>query len=102
MRTPSSLTATTLTGQFIEPRLCTPELKDAFHKLKGTGKTYGLPEISELAAVVEEACLLDPGAGRRQAERALPLLRDIARTRHAGQAFVLTTDERWVALRSAA
>ena len=28
-------------------------LRNAFHKLKGSGQTYGLPEISEIAAPVE-------------------------------------------------
>ncbi|MBX7232150.1 MAG: Hpt domain-containing protein [Bdellovibrionales bacterium] len=31
-------------------------LADEFHKLKGTGKTYGLPEISELAEIMEKIC----------------------------------------------
>ena len=33
------------------------EVRNGFHKLKGTGKTYGLPEVSELCAVVEELCI---------------------------------------------
>jgi len=31
-------------------------LEDAFHKIKGTGKTYGVPELSTLAKVLEKAC----------------------------------------------
>lgn len=30
-------------------------LHNAFHKLKGSGKTYGFAEISELGALTEEA-----------------------------------------------
>jgi len=33
------------------------ELRDSFHKLKGTGRTYGLPEVSELADCVEKVCV---------------------------------------------
>jgi len=33
------------------------EVRDGFHKLKGTGKTYGLPEISTLCAVMEKLCI---------------------------------------------
>lgn len=33
------------------------ELRESFHKLKGTGKTYGVPEVSEVSAEAEEACL---------------------------------------------
>jgi len=29
------------------------ELQNEFHKLKGTGKTYGLPEVSELGLTIE-------------------------------------------------
>lgn len=32
-------------------------LREDFHKLKGTGKTYGIPEISTLCAIVENLCL---------------------------------------------
>jgi HPt (histidine-containing phosphotransfer) domain-containing protein len=31
-------------------------LRDEFHKLKGTGKTYGVPEISLLGEAVEKLC----------------------------------------------
>lgn len=31
-------------------------LEDAFHKMKGTGKTYGIPELSILAKTLEKAC----------------------------------------------
>lgn len=29
------------------------ELRDNYHKLKGSGKLYGLPEVSELAEIME-------------------------------------------------
>ncbi len=32
------------------------ELRESFHKLKGTGRTYGMPEVSELATLVEDLC----------------------------------------------
>lgn len=32
------------------------ELETEFHKLKGTGKTYGFPEVSELSALLEISC----------------------------------------------
>lgn len=31
-------------------------LKDVFHKLKGTGATYGVPEISVLGGTLEKLC----------------------------------------------
>jgi HPt (histidine-containing phosphotransfer) domain-containing protein len=33
------------------------EIRESFHKLKGTGRTYGMPEVSELSAAVEKLCL---------------------------------------------
>jgi HPt (histidine-containing phosphotransfer) domain-containing protein len=33
------------------------ELKNEFHKLKGSGTTYGVPEISEMGAALEQLCL---------------------------------------------
>lgn len=32
------------------------ELETEFHKMKGTGKTYGLPEVSSLGLVFENVC----------------------------------------------
>ena len=32
-------------------------LRDDFHKLKGTGKTYGIPEITDYGFVFEKLCL---------------------------------------------
>ena len=37
-----------------------PALRESFHKFKGTGRTYGLPEVSELAEVVERICIDTP------------------------------------------
>ncbi len=33
------------------------DLRESFHKLKGTGRTYGIPEISEMSAAIEQVCL---------------------------------------------
>lgn len=40
-----------------------------FHKLKGTGKTYGLPDVSTIGALGEKVCKL----GDRSAEVGVPL-----------------------------
>ena len=78
-------------------------LKTEFHKLKGTGKTYGLPEISELGLVAEELCMTD---ARGQAVPViLELLRKIHATRTSGKEFNLagTTEfKSLTALRKAA
>ena len=77
------------------------EVRDAFHKLKGTGKTYGVPEVSELAALVEERCIVDPTAGLAMAAVATQILGDIALARQKDEAYALAADPRFGGLRAA-
>jgi hypothetical protein len=42
-------------ARLIETRQLTA-LEDEFHKMKGTGKTYGLPEVSLLGEAMEMIC----------------------------------------------
>lgn len=57
-------------------------VRESFHKLKGTGRTYGFPEVSELAEVVENICITQaPAAGLSAAQQALLVLEDICRAR---------------------
>lgn len=72
------------------------ELRESFHKLKGTGRTYGLPEVSELAAAVEEICKDLPQEALAAADRALRLMQDIQVTRSAGQEFHIARDTRFI------
>lgn len=64
-------------------------LRDDFHKLKGTGRTYGIPEISELAEAVEKICLKKPDLIGEIVPKAVELLRAIHSARIGGQAYVL-------------
>lgn len=34
-----------------------PALQNEFHKMKGTGTTYGLPEVSTIAEMLEDMCI---------------------------------------------
>jgi hypothetical protein len=52
-------------------------LKTEFHKLKGTGKTYGLPEISELGLIAEDLCQTE---ARTQA---VPVILDLLHKIHS-------------------
>ena len=36
------------------------KLETEYHKLKGTGRTYGLPEFTQLGATLERICEIDP------------------------------------------
>jgi hypothetical protein len=78
-------------------------IKTEFHKLKGTGKTYGLPEISDLGLVAEELSVTDT------TEKAIPLaidlLKEILKARQAGNEFDLAKAQAYktlTALRKAA
>ncbi|MCB0351304.1 MAG: Hpt domain-containing protein [Bdellovibrionales bacterium] len=53
------------------------KLRDDFHKLKGTGKTYGLPEVSILCEVVEKLCLAKGASPNQFVEKALLSLKNI-------------------------
>ena len=84
-------------------------LRDDFHKLKGTGKTYGIPEISELCAITEKICLnaanapATPGDSTSNASTsvnlALSILRKIIATRQAGRELNLASIEEFARLR---
>lgn len=76
----------------------TDDLRDCFHKLKGTGKTYGIPEISELAATVEGICHETPDQAGKAARQAVAILLDITSARKSDNEFKLSSDPRFKAL----
>ncbi|NQZ02188.1 MAG: Hpt domain-containing protein [Bdellovibrionales bacterium] len=73
-------------------------LRTDFHKLKGNGKTYGLPEISELAALVESHCLETPESALGSVETAVELLEDIFQHRQSDRELNLSKDPRFQSL----
>ncbi len=56
-------------------------LREDFHKLKGTGRTYGLPEISQVGEIVERLCLESPSKIAEIIPPVLQLLREIYQSR---------------------
>ena len=52
-------------------------VQDDFHKLKGTGKTYGLPEVTDLAKEMEQICKTTPDAVGEHLPKALAGLEQI-------------------------
>jgi len=77
----------------------THNVRESFHKLKGTGRTYGLPEVSELGELVENVCLQQPQAGVQAAEQAVPVLMEIYRSRKEQTPYEFEADSRVAALR---
>lgn len=74
-------------------------LRECFHKLKGTGRTYGLPEISELAEVVERICSASPKDAVPAAGHAILILQDIFSSRNAEISYNLHSDPRFEQIR---
>lgn len=71
-------------------------MRNVFHKLKGTGSTYGIPEISELSALYETLCTSYQEALAWAIPHALQLLDDIRICREQQQQFVLSADQRFL------
>lgn len=67
-------------------------LTDDFHKLKGTGKTYGLPEVSELALLMEKSCRERSDNIPNLLPIAISLLERIHEKRSQGQAVDLSSE----------
>src|ERR1044072_5641520 len=74
-------------------------LRESFHKLKGTGRTYGLPEVSELAELTEKICVAQPKIAGEAATAAVGLLHDIHAAHTAAKTFQLHSDSRFQQLR---
>ena len=72
------------------------QLREEFHKLKGTGKTYGIPEISDLCAVVEQLCVKRSSYAVGDAQIALQILSEIHQTRIGEKEFALSGDTRFI------
>jgi HPt (histidine-containing phosphotransfer) domain-containing protein len=69
-------------------------LRESFHKLKGTGKTYGIPEVSELGALVEAICIGHPVNSFVAGKIALGVLRDIHSSYMGSSQYAFSIDTR--------
>lgn len=77
-----------------------PELQNDFHKLKGTGKTYGLPEVSELGMAMENICKTKPDQLAESFPLAIKLLKRIYDERLSGKAVDLSTQPEFSSIRA--
>ncbi|MDE2021058.1 MAG: Hpt domain-containing protein [Patescibacteria group bacterium] len=64
------------------------QLQDAFHRLKGTGRTYGLPDISTVAECGEVICR----DHRENISKAIPLLLDLLAAIHQSATIHVSFD----------
>lgn len=70
-------------------------LQDDFHKLKGTGKTYGIPEISQLCQIMEQLCIHNTKLALKLLPAATEVLQDIQKSRTDNHPFSLSQDSRY-------
>ncbi len=68
------------------------EVETEFHKLKGTGKTYGLPEVTSIGEVAERICESGSASAIESVPKALNLLKKVAATRSKGEPIDLLND----------
>ncbi len=68
------------------------EVETEFHKLKGTGKTYGLPEVSQVGEVAERLVEHGSTSAEESVPAAIKVLRKITQSRAAGQPLDLEKD----------
>lgn len=66
-------------------------LRDDFHKLKGTGKTYGIPEISDVGAAVEKICTTKKENATLAVQKALIVLQGIHDSRNQNKPYDLSS-----------
>lgn len=77
--------------QFTDERDWT-NLSEEYHKLKGNGKTYGLPEVSILCEQLEMIALNKDGQKFTLFEHALTLLERMHKSYLSGDSFDLDKD----------
>lgn len=68
------------------------EVETEFHKLKGTGKTYGLPEVTTIGEVAERLCEHGSTSAEESVPAALNALRKVTKARVNGTVLDLTSD----------
>lgn len=76
-------------------------LREDFHKLKGTGRTYGIPEISLISEVLERICVKNPDLIGKSVPIALELLREIHLVRTKSKTELpMETDARFISVQA--
>lgn len=77
-------------------------LREEFHKIKGTGKTYGLPEVSDLGGLFEEILIQSKfNPEKKWVTQAISLFEDIHLARINEKSFDLSGDARFKSLQNA-
>ena len=75
------------------------QLETEFHKMKGTGKTYGLPEISLLGELFEKVCMNQATLLPEAIPVAVAFLNEIFRLRKLDQIFAIEESDEYQKLK---
>ncbi len=75
------------------------ELETEFHKMKGTGKTYGLGEMSKLGEVLEKICMNEKLDLQDSVPTAVMLLENIYQSRKLGNEFIIEDSDEFQVLK---
>lgn len=67
-------------------------LKEEFHKLKGTGRTYGYPEVSQLCEALEQLCG-KPSVSASLVEKCFPVFEKMLTAWQDGHLYDLSLNE---------
>lgn len=67
-------------------------VSEIFHKLKGTGGTYGVPEISTFGETLENFCKAQPSNLKAVLPDAIELLKKIHASRLKNEAYDINAD----------
>ena len=60
-------------------------LETEYHKLKGTGRTYGLPEITQIGAALERLCEIDKPSLKEAVPLSIKLIERVRELRLIGE-----------------
>ena len=74
------------------------ELETEFHKMKGSGKTYGLAEMSLFGEVLESICINAPNKIARAMPLALNLINETYRLQNIEQSFDIESSREYIEL----
>jgi HPt (histidine-containing phosphotransfer) domain-containing protein len=74
------------------------KLETEYHKLKGTGRTYGLPEFTQLGATLERICEVSPDSLSQAVPLSLSLMTRMRDARVQGSQVAIENESEFQTL----
>ena len=76
------------------------DLETEFHKMKGSGKTYGLPEVSLIGEILETICIEHPELLEKAMPFAQHFIDETYRLQNLNQSFDIEHSKEYIYLNS--